>query len=118
MPPKDPTSPILPSRSVDNAAAIKGRRLSRWPYWVFIPLATAAYTAFCFFFALEAWGRRGEVKPQWFIDASRIAGPGGDFPVLGPIGPGAIAGFVIAFLIQRLRLIRHRSRNPPGPHVS
>lgn len=73
-------------------------RPARWPYWIAMPLGSLAYTTYCMGFALEAWGRRGEVKPRWFVVASGFAFPGMFLPVLGPVAVGAAVGFVVVWL--------------------
>ncbi|GAB4218164.1 MAG: hypothetical protein OHK0012_25820 [Synechococcales cyanobacterium] len=66
------------------------------------------YSGLCFWFVLEAWGRRGEVKPEWFIWLYRVTQPGMSFPgaslLLGAgVGLGLLAG------VQGLRRLPPRS---------
>ena len=69
-----------------------------WPLWLAMGLGAMAYTIFCMAMGLEAWGRRGEVKPRWFEIASLFAVPGMGMPVLGPAGIGAAVGGVVVWL--------------------
>ena len=79
-------------------------RPSRWPYWVFVPFCAVAYTVFCFGFALEAWGRRGETKPWWFEVAGVLAIPGLFIPpYIGSPLWGGVMGFGLIRLVRRIR---------------
>ncbi len=66
---------------------------------------------YCFWFMLEAWGRRGEPKPAWFDAAFMCALPGMFFPVAGPLVLGAGAGFFLVWLTRRI--LGHNSPSPP-----
>ena len=82
----------------------------QWLYWVLVPTTSLAYGLFCVWFTLEAWGRRGEVKPDWFEAAFVLALPGMMLPIplLGPILVGGVLGSGLAWLIQQMWR-RHRS---------
>lgn len=73
-----------------------------WPVWLAMGLGAMAYTIFCMAMGLEAWGRRGEVKPRWFEIASLFAFPGMLAPVLGPAGIGAALGWILAWLGRKI----------------
>ena len=94
----------------------------RWLPWICIPGGAFGYTALCLAFALEAWGRRGEVKPTWFEVMAWLAMPGlfcsvlGPPGVMGPPGIGGAAGWLFATLVRWLAgrwLVRHREREAP-----
>ena len=63
-----------------------------------------AYTAFCFWFILQAWGARGESKPWWFHVAFVLAIPGIWLPPY--IGAPFWGGAMVAGLIRLVRWIR------------
>jgi hypothetical protein len=83
---------------------------SKWPYWVFMPLGSVAYTFFCLMFALEAWGRRGEVKPAWFETLSVFAIPGMILPFAGPGILGAVLGAAAVWFPRQLVRLLRRSK--------
>ena len=84
------------------------QRLSQWYYWVFVPFSALAYTVFCWWFALEAWGYRGETKPWWFDTAFILATPGISFPpYIGTLLWGGLMGFGIIQLVQWIWRVRH-----------
>jgi len=73
----------------------------RWFYWVIVPFWALVYTVFCQWFALEAWGYRGETKPWWFDAASMLAIPGMVFPsYIGTLLLGGLMGFGFIKLVQ------------------
>jgi hypothetical protein len=77
---------------------------ARWPYWVGAIVLTLAYNRFCFWFALEAWGRRGEPKPDWFLKAAAFATPGMNVPW---VGPGLLVALVSLGLVGSFRRFRY-----------
>ena len=80
----------------------------QWYYWVFVPFCALVYTVFCWWFALEAWGYRGETKPWWFDAASVLAIPGMSFPPYGgTVLWGGLMGFGFIKLIQWIWRVRH-----------
>jgi hypothetical protein len=80
----------------------------RWYYWVFVPFSSLVYTVFCWWFALEAWGYRGETKPWWFDTAYMLALPGMSFPpYIGTLLWGGLMGFGIIKLVQWIWRVRH-----------
>lgn len=83
-------------------------QVPRWYYWVFVPFSALAYTAFCWWFALEAWGYRGEAKPWWFDIAFILTAPSMLFPsYMGTLLWGAIMGFGIIKLVEWIRKANH-----------
>ncbi|TWT79761.1 hypothetical protein CA13_11680 [Planctomycetes bacterium CA13] len=81
-------------------------RQARWPYWVFVPIVALSYSAFCTWFLLEAWGRRGEPKPNWFDVASVFAIPRlflVPIPIIGPFVVGGSGSFLLIWFAQRLQ---------------
>lgn len=82
---------------------------SRWYYWAFVPFSALAYAVFCWWFALEAWGYRGETKPWWFDAAFILTAPSMFLPpYIGTLLCGAIMGFGIIKLIEWIRRANHR----------
>ena len=82
--------------------------LPQWYYWVFVPFSALVYTVFCWWFALEAWGYRGETKPWWFDTAFILAIPGMSPPYIGTLLWGGLMGFGIIKLAQWIWKVRHR----------
>lgn len=83
VPPATPT----PART---APAPRRRRL--WPFFVAIPVFAALHMGFALWFGLEAWGRRGEPKPEWFIRVAPYATFGESHPFLTSIAFGTLVG--------------------------
>lgn len=81
----------------------------RWYYWIFVPFTMLVYTIFCWWFAIEAWGYRGEPKPWWFEIAFILTLPGTLFPpYIGTLLWGGLIGFGIIKLAQWIWKVRHR----------
>ncbi|MBI5295816.1 MAG: hypothetical protein HY869_10095 [Chloroflexi bacterium] len=80
--------------------------LPQWYYWVLVPFSALVYTVFCWWFALEAWGYRGEIKPWWFDIAFILTAPSMLFPsYIGTLLWGGLMGFGIIQLVQWIRRV-------------
>jgi hypothetical protein len=85
---------------------------------VCVPFCALAYTVFCFGFALDAWGRRGEAKPWWWDVAGVLAIPGLFIPpYIGSPLWGGVMGFGLIRLVRRIRGRRLPSASPHDSHM-